>query len=335
MSCSLSNFCVQLPKVELHAHLNGSLSPATMRELVERKKATKPELANFRIPDSLEMESFFPLFKFIYQLTDDVESVRIAARNVIDEFARDGVKYLELRSTPRKNEETGMTKRTYLNAVLSVIEEPRQDIVVKFIISIDRRNTPEEAQEVVDLALDFQSRGIVAIDLCGDVHTGSFENLRPAFEKAQANGFPVTLHFNEIRENMVEAPALLSICPNRLGHATYLDDYCRKLIYKENIPIEICMTSNLLCKTVNTYEEHHIRELLNDKHPFILCTDDKGVFFSDLSNEYKLACETFKLTHEELFEISLRSIDAIFSDEKTKNELRQHWLAWKENSKDF
>lgn len=51
---TLTDFCVQLPKIELHAHLNGSLSSATMRELVERKKAMKPELANFKIPDSLD-----------------------------------------------------------------------------------------------------------------------------------------------------------------------------------------------------------------------------------------------------------------------------------------
>lgn len=50
----LSGYCVQLPKVELHAHLNGSLSPAIMRELVSRKKGTKPELVEFKIPDSLE-----------------------------------------------------------------------------------------------------------------------------------------------------------------------------------------------------------------------------------------------------------------------------------------
>lgn len=174
----------------------------------------------------------------------------------------------------------GMTKHSYLDAVLSVIEEPREDIVVKFIISIDRRNTLEEAEEVVDLALAFQSRGIVAIDLCGDVHAGLFENLRPAFERAQANGLPVTLHFNEVKENLIEAPALLSIHPNRLGHATYLDAYCRSTIYKENIPVEICMTSNILCKTANTYEEHHIRELLNDKHPFILCVSN---FFKNKS----------------------------------------------------
>lgn len=164
-----------------------------------------------------------------------------------------------------------MTKHAYLDTVLSVIEEPRKDIIVKFIISIDRRNTLQEAEEVIDLALAFRSRGVIGIDLCGDVHTGVFENLRPAFERAQANGFPVTLHFNEIKENMVEAPTLLAIGPNRLGHATFLDDYCRKTIYKENIPVEICMTSNLLCKTTNSYEEHHLRELLNDNHPFILC----------------------------------------------------------------
>lgn len=58
MTTSLADFCVQLPKVELHAHLNGSLSPATMRELVERKKADKPELAEFRIPDALEMDRY-------------------------------------------------------------------------------------------------------------------------------------------------------------------------------------------------------------------------------------------------------------------------------------
>jgi adenosine deaminase len=54
-TATLSEFCVKLPKIELHAHLNGSLSPATMRELVERKKADKPELAEFKIPDSLDI----------------------------------------------------------------------------------------------------------------------------------------------------------------------------------------------------------------------------------------------------------------------------------------
>ncbi|KAI8888164.1 Metallo-dependent hydrolase [Backusella circina FSU 941] len=271
---SLEEFCTQLPKVELHAHINGSLSPLTMRQLVERKKDTKPELSEFAIPDSLNtIDDFFPLFRFIYQLTDDEESVKIATKNIIDEFAKDGVRYLELRTTPRKNEETGMSKSSYLDAVLSVIEQPRQDITTRLIVSIDRRNTLDEAQEVVDLALNYRSRGVVGIDLCGDVKVGLFENLRPAFERAKSNKFPLTLHFNEVEENLAEAPTLLSIRPNRLGHATFLDDFCRKTIYENEIPIELCMTSNILCKTAASVEEHHIKELLRDQHPFVLCVE--------------------------------------------------------------
>jgi hypothetical protein len=63
---------------------------------------------NFAISKPNHLLSFFPLFRFIYQLTDDEESVKIATKNIIDEFANDGVRYLELRTTPRKNEETGM-----------------------------------------------------------------------------------------------------------------------------------------------------------------------------------------------------------------------------------
>ncbi|OAD75759.1 hypothetical protein PHYBLDRAFT_154832 [Phycomyces blakesleeanus NRRL 1555(-)] len=325
----MNEFCVQLPKVELHAHINGSLSPDTMRVLVERKKDSNPSLADFRIPDSLErIDDFFPLFRFIYQLTDDEPSVVIATRNVISDFERDGVRYLELRTTPRENPATGMTKKSYLAAVLSAINEVRKSIVVRLIVSIDRRDTLEKAQEAVDLALHFRSQGVVGIDLCGHVMEGSFVALRPAFDRAKQHGFPLTLHFGEVKENMAESLELLSIQPNRLGHATFLTPERRENIYAGNIPVEICMTSNILCKTTSTYEEHHIKDLLVEKHPFIICTDDKGVFFSQLSDEYTIAAKTFGLSKNELYEASYRTIDAIFEDETIKQNLKKIWSEW-------
>lgn len=94
-----------------------------------------------------------------------------------------------------------MTKESYLAAVLSVINEPRDDIIVRLIVSIDRRNTLEEAYEAVDLATKFRSQNVVAIDLCGDVSKGSFAALKPAFDKAKSLGFKITLHFNEASVN--------------------------------------------------------------------------------------------------------------------------------------
>lgn len=77
--------------------------------------------------------------------------------------------------------------------------------------------------------------------------------------------------FLQVPENLPEAPSLLAISPDRLGHATLLDEACRKHIYEHQIPIEICMTSNVLSKTVPTYEEHHLKELLLDGQPFVIC----------------------------------------------------------------
>jgi len=143
--------------------------------------------------------SFFPLFKLIYQLTDDIEAIKIVTRDVIDEFAKDGTRYLELRSTPRKYDDTDLkTKDLYVQTVLSVINQPRDNIVVKLILSVDRRNTLEEAMETVDLAIKYKSQGVVAVDLCGDVHAGTFETVKPAFVKAQEHGLKVTLHFCEV-----------------------------------------------------------------------------------------------------------------------------------------
>ncbi|CAO3634378.1 unnamed protein product [Cunninghamella blakesleeana] len=338
-----TDFCIRLPKIEAHAHINGSLSPNTMRELVALKKDMNPELAAFKIPDSLDsINDFFGLFKFIYQLTDDETSVKIATQRVIEEFAKDGVKYLELRTTPRANPDKNMTKSSYIAAVLETIKKMNDDenlnIIVKLILAIDRRNTLEEAEEVVDLALKYRDQQdnngiIVGIDLCGDVTKGSFKSLQSAFERAKQHDFFITLHFNEIEENIVEAPDLLSIHPNRLGHATLLDDFSRNFVFGNNIPIEICMTSNVLSKTVPTFEDHHIKNLLLEDHPFILCTDDKGVFFSDLSNEYKIASDVFNLSREQLYEASFKAIDYIFGNQEFKDKLKTIWANWKIENK--
>lgn len=105
------------------------------------------------------------------------------------------------RSITHKVSSLGMTKESYLSTVLSVVNEPRDDIIVRLIVSIDRRNTLEEAFEAVDLATKFRSQNVVGIDLCGDVSKGSFEALKPAFDKAKSLGFKVTLHFNEVHVN--------------------------------------------------------------------------------------------------------------------------------------
>ena len=115
---------------------------------------------------------FFPLFSnYIYRLCNDVASIKYATTTVLQEFDRDGVVYLELRTTPRSFDETGLTRARYVETVIDAICEynaSSSSMKTYLILSVDRRDTPEKAQECVELAIRYKSRGIVGVDLCGD-----------------------------------------------------------------------------------------------------------------------------------------------------------------------
>ncbi|CAG8782623.1 910_t:CDS:2, partial [Acaulospora morrowiae] len=99
----------------------------------------------------------------------------------------------------------------------------------------------------------------------------------------------------------------------------------RTYILSNKLPIEMCMTSNVVCNTVKDYKEHHIKSFLSIEHPCCLSTDDKGVFFSDLSTEYAIASSVFSLSPKQLFDLSYQCIDYIF-DDSVKDQLKNLWV---------
>ncbi|KAG7126307.1 Adenosine deaminase-like protein A like [Verticillium longisporum] len=165
-----------------------------------------------------EARPFFPLFSsYIYGLLPDAASLTRATRSVLDDFAADGVRYLELRTTPRRT--TEMTKEVYVRTVVAAIQAWEADqttspttgssalrMHTRLILSIDRRDALPEAHEVLRIAdlLRRESDMIVGIDLCGDPAKrtpsdprGSVAIFTDVFREAKAMGFGVTVHFAE------------------------------------------------------------------------------------------------------------------------------------------
>ncbi|KAJ3160422.1 hypothetical protein HDU86_000756 [Geranomyces michiganensis] len=355
-------YCQALPKVELHAHLNGSISPEALRHLAEKRLAeTVGEaeaaagalslLETLEWKDTFEIQeyiclsadlpdrtcpqkfnySFFPLFKHIYALTNDTASLAFIVHSVIKDFEDDGIRYLELRSTPRDDPSTGLTKEIYVQTVLDAISSypSSRNITTKLIVTVDRRHSADVALEIVNLAIRYKNRGVVGVDLAGDPFAGDFDgSSKKALLKAKAAGLKVTIHLGEIENREAESASMLEVQPDRLGHATFLSERLRAHVYKERITVEMCMTSNVLGRTVSSYEEHHIKEALELGHPSVLCTDDKSIFASPLSCEYALAASTFSMSKQQLFEHSKQAIDWIFADAEEKARLREQWDKW-------
>ncbi|KAL0968697.1 hypothetical protein UPYG_G00270340 [Umbra pygmaea] len=333
-------FYRQLPKVELHAHLNGSVSFSTIQKLMDRKPHLNIQhnMTAIRNGQKRTLDECFQVFKVIHQLVDTEEDILMVSKDVIREFADDGVKYLELRSTPREEKNSGMTKRSYIHTIMEAIRQCKNeglDIEVRFLVAVDRRNGVEVAMETVKLAEEFMLATdglVVGLDLSGDPTVSHGRDLLPALQKAKNCGLKLSLHLSEVPSQGEESELLLNIPPDRIGHGTFLhpevggSQSLVDQVRKNNIPLELCLTSNVKGQTVASYSEHHFLYWYQMEHPSVICTDDKGVFCTDLSQEYHLAASAFSLTQEDMWGHSFKAIDCIFAPDSIKQHLRQRWL---------
>ena len=172
--------------------------------------------------------------------------------------------YLELRNTPRAIPDKGVGKDDYVKTVLSILNAWNNDasntLQAYLILSVDRRNTVAQAEEVVDLCIKHRSAGVVGIDLCGDPAKGDVRTFTDTFARAKAAGLKMTLHFAEAKASAtdIELKTLLSWKPDRLGHVIHVKEEYRKIIERENIGVELCLSCNVHARMITgTYSDHH------------------------------------------------------------------------------
>uniref|UniRef100_A0A8D0H1H6 N6-Methyl-AMP deaminase n=1 Tax=Sphenodon punctatus TaxID=8508 RepID=A0A8D0H1H6_SPHPU len=278
-------FYKELPKVELHAHLNGSISSVTMKKLMSKKPDLQIHNGMTMIDKGKKrsLQECFQMFQIIHQITSRTEDILMVTKDVIKEFAADGVKYLELRSTPREENATGMTKRTYVEAVLEGIKQCKDDnldIDVRFLIAIDRRGGTTIAKETVKLAEEFLlSTGgvVVGLDLSGDPRAGHGRDFMEPLLEAKTAGLKLALHLSEIPSQEEETKLLLGLPPDRIGHGTFLYSAAAgsqdlvQLVRQNNTPIELCITSNIKSETVPSCDKHHFGFWYSIGQPIVLC----------------------------------------------------------------
>jgi adenosine deaminase len=159
----------------------------------------------------------------------------------------------------------GLDKAGYIKTVLEAIRAvQRPTIHTRLILSIDRRNTPDEASEVIALAKRFHSEGVVAIDLCGDPAKGDVSHFTHAIREAKAAGLRVTIHFAEAEcsASNEELQIIMGWDPDRLGHVIHVPKQVkRQIISRRGIGLELCLSCNVHAKMISGgFEAHHLGE---------------------------------------------------------------------------
>jgi len=324
-----ANRFVSLPKAELHLHLDGSLRPQTLLDLARESGVSLPadsvgELRRrMRVDGARNLDDYLERFALTVAVLQRPEAIERVAFEMVEDAARDGVRYLELRYCPALSRAGGLSIDAVIAAEAAGLRRGETAFGVRTgIISCTLRHfAPALSVEIAEASVRCRALGVVGFDLAGGEAHHPAAPHREAFEIAAAGGLGISVHAGEAAgpESIAEA---IHVCgARRIGHGTRLveDPELLALVRDRQIPLEINITSNVQTRVVARPEAHPLRAFLDQGVVVALCSDNWLMSDVTLSGEYALAERALGLTGEELRRVARAGFAAAFlpADERT------------------
>lgn len=323
------NYCI----VDLHLHLDGSLSPKIIIEIAKEEKIDLPtydekELLKYlQVPPTCtSLNEYLTKFDLPNLVLQSKNGLYKATLDLLKREADDGLKYVEIRMAPQLSIQKGLKQKEIVETLITAINDGYKNYGIKsnLILCLMRlNNNQKENIETINIAKEFLNKGVVAIDLAGAEALFPNEMFYEQFEYAKELNIPFTIHAGEASDASSVVTAL-SMGAKRIGHGIHSIDDPKVINYlkEHNIPLEICPKSNLDTKAITKFEELPVKELLKQGVKVTINTDDMTVSNTNLRNEFNIL-ENIGLTNDELKQIALNSIEASFLNEDEKEQLRK------------
>ena len=333
----------RLPKAELHQHLDGSVRPETAVELAAaigmpltldhaRRRMVGPR----RCANQAELLAFFDLPLALLQTAESLER---AAAELVEDMARDGVRYAEVRWAPRLHLGRGLSVEDVIAAVASGVARARSRRaagrpVVALIVTAMRSHPPAANVALARTAAAF-GWPVVGFDLAGPEAEWPAPPHAAAFAAAREGGLALTAHAGEVPgpERVLQ---VLDFGVSRVAHGvTAADDAAvMQLLRERGVTLDLCPTSNVQAGVVRSLATHPVARLHRAGVSVTISTDDRTVSATSLSQELARTVEAVGLTDEELLSISLNAFRRAFAPPAVMRKLTaaaskawEEWLA--------
>jgi adenosine deaminase len=312
----------RLPKAELHNHLDGSLRPETMIELAKVAKyelpVSDPEgLKRYMlVSDARNLTDYLTRFDITVALLQTPEAIERVAYEMVEDAAKDNLRYLEVRYCPHLSTHGGLSMEEVLLAEHRGLERGERDFKVRTgIINCSLRHyPPDRSIEIAELSVRSRHLGVVAFDLAGG-EAGFPPGVHgAAFDVALAGNLGITVHAGEAYGPASVSEAIRRCHAMRIGHGTRLRENPRlqDFVRDRRILIETNITSNVQTRVVGHPSEHPVRGYFDAGLAVTLCTDSWLMSGVSLSDEYWTAHQNLRFTREEIHQMILNGFAAAF-----------------------
>jgi aminodeoxyfutalosine deaminase len=287
-----------MARSELHLHLEGSIDPATVQLL--EPGLSMPEIdEHFTFTD---FAGFLQSFKWIAQRLRTPEDYGLITTRLLDRLHSEGIRYVELTLAAG----VVLWKQQDLEAVYHSARQASllSPVEVHWNLDSIRQFGPELAMQVTEFAAKHRDNGVISIGIGGDEIGGPAHWFTDVYRHARENGLHLTAHAGETAgpDSIWSA---LAIGAERIGHGIRAidDPVLIAHLRDRQIPLEVCITSNVMTGAVSSLTDHPVRRLFDAGVPITINTDDPGIFRTSLAQEFEIARTNFGFTETELASI--------------------------------
>ena len=331
----------QIPKVDLHRHLEGAIRISTLMELARSFEITLPlqpnlhTLVQMQPEENQNFSNFLAKFSTLRLFYRTPEIIQRIAYEAVADAAADHVLHLELIFTPvALSRARGFEMGEVMDWVAESVQQAGRDFGIStcLLASFNRHEPLELAEETARLAVERISKGIVGLNLAGNEAEFSALPFAGLFQQAKKAGLAISIHAGEWGGADNVRQALEELQADRIGHGVRIleDPQVVKLALQKGAAFEVCLTSNYQTGSITDLRQHPITKMLDAGLIVTINTDDPSISQISLSDEYRLALETVGLKREALNRCILASAKASFLpvDEKEKlvEKLNQQFL---------
>ncbi len=317
----------RLPKIELHLHLDCSLSyravsrlaPAVTREEYARDYVAPARCAN--------LADFLKRALKGFQLMQSEDALRLVTEDLFEQLANDGVIYAEIRFAPLLHCEQGMSPAKVVAVVERAVERQRcaTGIEARAILCTLRHFTEEQSLRTARLVEQFRGSRVAALDLAGDEAGFPLDAHISAYRYAREQGLFRTAHAGEGCGPESVWHTLRQLDPQRIGHGTRSIEDPRLVehLRAQRVHLELCPSSNVqIIPSIAGWPAHPIDRLLKAGVSLSVSTDTRMLTPATLTGEYEGLQRTFGWGREEFLRANLMGMDAAFAEDAAKEQIR-------------
>lgn len=275
----------QLPKIDLHCHLDGSLTKAMIERYVDQVVTSQM----LTVSDHCQsLTEYLEKFDLPLQCLQSESGLEDGAYSFVEETARDNVQYVEVRFAPMLSVHDSLNCGKVIEAVRKGMERGKETFGVRYgiIVCAMRNHSVEQNLKMLKCAREFLGYGVCALDLAGDESAYPTLQYRELFQEANRLEMPFTIHSGETG-NLENVRVAYELGAKRIGHGIALkkDPELMRAYAAAGIGVEMCPTSNFQTKAVRSWEEYPLRQFMDAGIQVSIHTDNRTVSGTTMTKE--------------------------------------------------